>query len=293
MAHDDNYLIWCVNRDQNRDLQLQLVGMRVHLSNLIENPSPTSLSPTSVEQLLHDFELSTQKRDDILHSTIRRVEEKMLEITSSRDGLERPIQQAEAAPPPYDFTRRRPSNRPASRRSSQQHLPSVALQIRSRALHCGNGICRCACHSTTRLNTPGGLLNRVVGQLFMGFSGVSILSPSCNIPSCEAAKNPAITAEYWFPMGLFWSMIVQFNLSYQVNAGPQIGIKTLRRVPDSAMCVNYTIKGDIEGLKGLFRRGTASPRDVSDTRGYSLLRVSTCGYRLGRLSPLIGMNEPD
>ena len=32
------------------------------------------------------------------------------------------------------------------------------------------------------------------------------------------------------------------------------------------------MKGDIEGLKLLFPNGLASPRDVSTTRGYSVLR---------------------
>lgn len=112
-------------------------------------------------------------------------------------------------------------------------------------------------------------MNRVVGQLFLGYSG---LNPKCDIPSCQVTQQPEVTAEYWFPMGLFWSMIVQFNLSYQANMGPSFELKTLRRVPDSAACVNYAIKGNIDALKGLFSKGLASPRDVSDTRGYSLLR---------------------
>ena len=48
----------------------------------------------------------------------------------------------------------------------------------------------------------------------------------------------------------------------------------LRRVPDSAACVNFALTGNIDGLKDLFKRGLASPKDVSSTRGYSILRVS-------------------
>ncbi|KAI0868960.1 ankyrin repeat-containing domain protein [Hypoxylon argillaceum] len=159
-----------------------------------------------------------------------------------------------------------------SPRVAFQQGESLAVQVTARVSHCGRGQCRCACHSIRRFKTPGGLLNRVAGQLFLGYSGLSVSSHACNVPSCEAIQKPEITAEYWFPMGLFWSMIVQFNLSYQANVGPQFELKTLRRVPDSAACVNYAVGGNIEGLKKLFRKGTASPRDVSDTRGYSLLR---------------------
>ncbi|KAI1153406.1 ankyrin repeat-containing domain protein [Nemania diffusa] len=248
--------------DQNRDIQVQLVGMRVHLSHLLDTQT-SPISPSKIEQLFQEFETSTRKRDKFLHDTIVRVEEKMLEVTSNRHAAQQSVLSAS------HVTRRRPSNPP---RVPFQQGQSLAVQVTTRVSHCGRGQCRCACHSTGRTKTPGGLLNRVAGQLFLGYSGLSVLSPACNIPSCEAIQKPEVTAEYWFPMGLFWSMIVQFNLSYQANVGPQFELKTLRRVPDSATCVNYAVRGNIEGLKGLFRRGAASPRDVSDTRGYSLLR---------------------
>ncbi|KAI0445000.1 ankyrin repeat-containing domain protein [Xylaria telfairii] len=174
----------------------------------------------------------------------------------------------QVAPPASYATRQQPSNPPSG---LSQHLESVAIQATTSVSSCCGGRCRCACHSAKRISTPG-RLNRVIGQLFLGYSGLSARRSSCNIPSCKAAQKPKVTVEYWFPMSLFWSMIVHFNVSYQMNVGPQFEIKTLRRVPDSAICVNYAIRGNIEGLKDLFKRGAASPRDVSDTRGYSLLR---------------------
>ncbi len=42
----------------------------------------------------------------------------------------------------------------------------------------------------------------------------------------------------------------------------------------SAQCVNFALNGNIDGLKALFVRGSASARDISSTRGYSILRVS-------------------
>ncbi|KAI0906194.1 ankyrin repeat-containing domain protein [Ustulina deusta] len=58
----------------------------------------------------------------------------------------------------------------------------------------------------------------------------------------------------------------------QSNAGPSLQLKTLRRIPDSAEAITFAMNGNIEGVKSLFGRGLASPVDVSDTRGYSLLR---------------------
>jgi hypothetical protein len=80
--------------------------------------------------------------------------------------------------------------------------------------------------------------------------------------------------EYWFPLGFVWSQIVHLQISYLQNAGPQMQLNFLRRVPDSATCIDFALFGNIDGLKDLFARGLASPRDVSSTRGYSVLRVS-------------------
>lgn len=49
---------------------------------------------------------------------------------------------------------------------------------------------------------------------------------------------------------------------------------TERTVPDTAQSIRFAINGDINGLIQLFKRGLASPRDVSSTRRYSLIRVS-------------------
>ncbi|KAL8834483.1 MAG: hypothetical protein Q9170_003718 [Blastenia crenularia] len=71
--------------------------------------------------------------------------------------------------------------------------------------------------------------------------------------------------------------IVRMSLTYEQNLGPHFEISTLRRVPDSAQCVTFALNGNIEGLKDLFRRGLASPRDVSSTRGYSVVRWAMYG----------------
>lgn len=101
-----------------------------------------------------------------------------------------------------------------------------------------------------------------------------LLTLKCDSDACEKAQTPHISLEYWFPMGFVWSQIVRLQLGFLPNVGPQASLSTLRRVPDSAQCVNFALAGNIQGLKELFKNGMASPQDVSSTRGYSLLRVS-------------------
>ncbi|KAL8731970.1 MAG: hypothetical protein Q9166_003102 [cf. Caloplaca sp. 2 TL-2023] len=124
-----------------------------------------------------------------------------------------------------------------------------------------------------RSSTPA-VVDRVLGQLFVGYAGIPILNDKCDVSGCDKSQVPHFNVEYWFPLGLFWSQIVRLQVGYQSHLGPQASLSMLRRIPDSAPCVNFALNGNIDGLKDLFKRGLASPKDVSSTRGYSILRVS-------------------
>lgn len=134
--------------------------------------------------------------------------------------------------------------------------------------------CRCTCHTSKRSTSPA-IMDRVLGQLFIAYAGVPLLNDKCDASECEKSQIPYINLEYWFPLGVFWAQIVRLQVGYQSHLGPQISLSMLRRVPDSAECVNFALTGNINGLKDLFKQGLASPRDVSSTRGYSVLRVSS------------------
>lgn len=164
---------------------------------------------------------------------------------------------------------RRPG--PAARAPKAVDPQAVGVRV-SQYAACRPG-CLCACHRPSRTATPG-LLDRVVGRMFMSYAGLPLQGPECDTELCEKAQSLAFSFEYWFPMSFVWSQILQLKVAYQPNVGPQFELRSLRRVPDNAQCIHFALNGNIDGLKGLFRRGLASPRDVSNTRGYSVLRVS-------------------
>ena len=177
-------------------------------------------------------------------------------------------------------------------RSRQAPRPSLALRRKSNNSHLGGEVaclrarrsrpctveCTCRCHGQTAHMIPK-FADRVLGQLFVGYAGLPALSKRCNVESCEKSKSSQMTIEYWFPLSFIWSQIFRLRLAYSPNIGPQFELSTLRRVPDSAPCVHLALQGDIEGLKDLFNRGLASPRDVSSTRGYSVLRWAVYGHQ--------------
>jgi hypothetical protein len=180
------------------------------------------------------------------------------------------------------------SRRRLSRTTSKNSVPqmparseAVGVRLTQYATACRPG-CLCACHSQTRSTTPG-FMDRMLGQLFVGYAGMPLLTAPCDTDTCDKSQVPHVSFEYWFPLGFCWSQIIRLQLAYQPNVGPLISLSTLRRVSDSAQCVSYALEGNIEGLKSLFKHGLASPRDVSSTRGYSILRVSVSVYDIRNL----------
>ena len=55
--------------------------------------------------------------------------------------------------------------------------------------------------------------------------------------------------------------------------GPHLQLPTQVKVPDTAPSIRFAMEGDIDGLKYLFSQRLASPRAVSNSRGFSLVRV--------------------
>ena len=192
----------------------------------------------------------------------------------------------EAQPSPLRSMMETPKARPTDRKwipQRSQKLPAtkdidiprsegLRIRLRRRTSSCPVG-CNCICHITRKASTPA-MVDRVLGQLFVGYAGMPFLTAKCDAEGCRKSQSPWISLEYWFPLGYFRSQIFRLQVAYQSNFGPQVSLSTLRRVPDSALSIKHALTGNIEGLKSLFARGLASPMDVCSTRGYSLLRVS-------------------
>lgn len=174
----------------------------------------------------------------------------------------------------YNIPRRGP---PSSAGNNQiKSLPPDSIRVRVTPQWFSCRDCPCDCHSQKKVTSPA-LLNRILGRLFVDYTGVPVLKPKCSTADCLKSRSSQLSLEYWFPLGFFSSTIVRMQLGYKSGMGTLFQLDTLRRVPDTAQCVNFALHGDVEGLKYLFSNGLASPRDVSTTRGYSLLRWALYG----------------
>jgi hypothetical protein len=111
---------------------------------------------------------------------------------------------------------------------------------------------------------------------------------------CAKSRAAKVSIEYWFPWGMLSSTILRLQAGYQAITGTIFQLQTFRSVPDDAECVNFALNGNIEGLKHLFSNGLASPRDVSPTRGYTLLRWALYGKQYATCDFLIHAGaDPD
>ncbi|PSN60504.1 hypothetical protein BS50DRAFT_200893 [Corynespora cassiicola Philippines] len=134
--------------------------------------------------------------------------------------------------------------------------------------------CACVCHSQQRAASPK-MLNHILGKLFIGYTGLPYLSPKCDNHVCAKFRASKISIEYWFPLGMLSSTIVRLQAGYQASTGSMFQLQTFRSVPDGAECINFALNGNIEGLKYLFSKGLASPRDVIPHSRWRRSRLQT------------------
>ncbi|KIW88525.1 uncharacterized protein Z519_11094 [Cladophialophora bantiana CBS 173.52] len=59
--------------------------------------------------------------------------------------------------------------------------------------------------------------------------------------------------------------------------GMPIQLSTTRRIPDDSPSINFAMKGNVDGLRFLFSQKLAHPKDVSQSRGYTLMRWALYG----------------
>lgn len=215
------------------------------------------------------------RKVDKVDERISRIEELLMAQAVSIDESQYP--ESKPNNQPTAVAMRRQPQRVASTLDAEKS-PSTSQAVGIRVKKSIGPVCRpacsCRCHLERKSNSYG-YFDRIIGRLFVGYSGLPLLNSPCDSTMCQRPQTSYVSAEYWFPSGFFWSQIVRLELGYQSQIGPQWQLTTLRRVPDSAQCVRFALEGDVLGLKNLFQHGLASPRDVSSTRGYSLLRVNS------------------
>lgn len=253
-----------------------MMRIRLDIRAITASSTQTAQAPAAFQDIIQaDLTRHHDRIEDSLTHVYEQVDqrigavERILEAQSAQLAASQSILLGNFYGPRYRHRQKRPA-----KKETQHPGPGTgdSLAVHVNQYNCCRPACHCVCHMENRSSTPS-FMDRVLGQVFVGYSGLPGFSSKCNVGTCEKSQSPSMSFEYWFPLGFVWSQIVRMRLTYERNLGPHFEISTLKRVPDSAQCVTFALNGNTEGLKDLFRRGLASPRDVSSTRGYSVLRV--------------------
>ncbi|KAK6357237.1 hypothetical protein TWF718_001560 [Orbilia javanica] len=299
---------WRKEQGRLEELQTKLLGVKSDLMILLgashsrdmmnlrlEVQSLSLITATSTQE---HFDFQSQLFDNVMNHSSKNYEQIEKRITEVADLLKAQSQSVETR----HIHQFGPLYRPplGRRRISQQRtelndgqpMEQICVRTREYASNCRPG-CPCSCHVQTKSGTPA-LISQIFGRLMVSHAGIPLVSRKCDNQACENSQAPRANFEYWFPMNIFWSQIIRLQLGYSSTTGPQLQLSTLRRVSDSAQSINFALNGNIDGLKDLFKRGLASPKDVSDTRGYTLLRWAMYGKQYETCKFLLYMGaDPD
>ena len=157
---------------------------------------------------------------------------------------------------------------------ANHHGPSNTISIKVKQFmgsSCTTRKCLCTCHTRRRKRSPQ-LLDQLIGTLFLGYSSTPLFRPECNKAACSQPSFSIVTVVYFFPQWFLYRALY-INSWYTNRDGPEIGLRIIRTRPDNSVIFHYADVGDIDGIKGLFAKGEASPHDITATHGNTLLAV--------------------
>ncbi|KAH8759371.1 ankyrin repeat-containing domain protein [Diaporthe sp. PMI_573] len=128
--------------------------------------------------------------------------------------------------------------------------------------------CTCACHSPSKYLSLPNTLERLAGQLLIGFSVHPWLRPRCNLQSCKRSSETRVRLRYRFPAWWFFRYSVSL-LAQPKDTGITLRFPQVR--PCDADVFEMVAHGRLDALKSAFSWKSASIYDVEDTGGHTLL----------------------
>lgn len=132
--------------------------------------------------------------------------------------------------------------------------------------------CSCACHGTQRIRLPRALRD-VIGTLFIGYSGLPVLTYPCDERTCRRKSAPSFHLLYYFPIWLV-SRLLRVSATLDSMRGLQINLTLPRVVWRYNPLFRFAELDDRDSIQKLFSTRDASPFDVN-IDGNSALHVST------------------
>jgi len=134
--------------------------------------------------------------------------------------------------------------------------------------------CACRCHSSTRFNMPQ-LLQSVIGQLFVGYTGLPTLMSSCDLPTdtCQGTGQSFMQINYYFPTW-FLSRALTFSLRTSEFQRPEHSLRMLNvRSPLESLFAGAG-SNDAALVRSVITNNQGSVLYVTDRDGHSALYLA-------------------
>ena len=144
--------------------------------------------------------------------------------------------------------------------------------------------CTCRCHVRKSFQSPQ-FLNRLLGKVFIGYSGQFLLGTRCSEPLCQKYSTSSLdmTVTYLFPLW-FIARAVSSTVSLSMGS-PEFGLKLPRVITaDRAEYKIYRMAalGNTAGIRTMIESGYVTPNDISHPTGSTMLFVSRTQRLLGQ-----------
>ena len=246
-----------VNERSNRIEQAQRQGERTHIHRISqqENTVNESISRLSTDQHL--------------------LQESIANLQTSHQRLELKIDVATSAQ--IASTAEREIRKRLSLASDHLNLSrclSSALPTRIMiplSLFRSPSRCTCICHYRRAHRTPDGLQG-FLGSLFIGYTGIPTITPTCNDSACDTRSSPTLMLMYMFPAWLLARAFILFA-KLSLSHGLDFNLRLPRVIHTSSSIWTFAGTGNLTYMKDLLKSKAMSPYDVDSDTGFTALMV--------------------
>ena len=217
---------------------------------------------------LHTDQLLLKQSVTDLHTGQQRLEFKLDAVTAAQiaSTAEREVRRSLShATTPMDLSQRLTSTPPT------RILTPLALSM------CPTS-CTCRCHQRRVKRTPDRLQD-FIGGLFLGYSGMPIITLACDNSVCGTRSSPILFFMYVFPAWMLaraFVLIAKLSLSH----GLQLNIRLPRILDYSAIVWKFAELGDIRNIREMYQKRAVTPYDVDSRSGYTTLVVRSKHHTL-------------
>lgn len=256
-----------INTSTTRSLSFQPTQLSIELAHIRDSQD------RNFRDIVARLEQSPVPRDDIqtvlqmLHQVQLGVDKMTRKLIHSGDSLQKQLSPNNGNNLTPNILEPMPSALATPNSNTQQVFPLLNCLLEGRESKCALW-CTCACHSSSKHLSLPTTLERLTGQLLIGFSVYPWLRPRCNLQKCKRSSETRIRLRYKFPA--WWFLRYSISLLAQPrDRGITLRFQQVR--PFDADVFEMVAHGRLEALRSAISLKAASIYDVEDTGGHTLL----------------------